>query len=106
MVRGTRDCALLMGFDRVDLVDPAEEEGIATGGAYMDNLKGVALEPALTRRARPEEIKVFRERIVYEVVPRSAMKAWSQLIGVRWAETDKGQPGKPKVRSCLVGQVV
>ena len=32
------------------------------------------------------------------------MKPSSKIVGVRWVETDKGVPGKPKVRSRLVAQ--
>ena len=70
----------------------------------MDDMKGIELSPELARRARREELEVFMERGVYEVVPRSDMKKGSKLIGIRWVETDKGTPGKPKVRSRLVCQ--
>ena len=41
---------------------------------------------------------------MYEVVPRSSTGRGSKLIGIRWVETDKSVPGKPKVRSRLVCQ--
>ena len=70
----------------------------------MDDIKGLELQPELARKARREELEVLREHGVYEVVPRSSMGGGSKLIGIRWVETDKGVPGKPKVRSRLVCQ--
>ena len=102
----------LMGFERRDLIDPEEEASIATsasgaasGAIYWDDLEYMAIDPAMARKARMEEIEVFKERQVYDIVPRSSVVAGSKLIGVRWVETDKSQPGQPpKVRSRLVCQ--
>ena len=88
----------LMGFERVDLIDPEEEANIANierEGVYWDDIKETALDPVLAKKAWREEIEVFKERRVYEVVPRSSIGAGSKLIGVRWVETDKSQPGQP-----------
>ena len=73
-----------------------EDAKIEECWTYMDDIKGLELQPELARRARREELEVFMERGVYEVVPRSSMGRGSKLIGIRWVETDKGVPGKPK----------
>ena len=56
----------------------------------------------LERRA--EELKIFEERKVYEVVPRSSMVRGAKLIGVRWVDTNKGTLEEPNIRSRLVCQ--
>ena len=94
----------LMGFEMSDLVEPEEDAKIEECGAYLDDIKGLELQPELARKARLEELEVFMERGVYEVVPRSSMSRGFKFIGIRWVETDKGVPGKPKVRSRLVCQ--
>ena len=58
-----------MGFDRSDLVEPEEDAKIEECGTYMDDIKGLELQPELARKARQEELEVFMERGVYEVVP-------------------------------------
>ena len=85
-------------------MEPEEDAEIEDCGTYMDEIKGLELQPELARKARQEELEVFMERGVYEVVPRSSMGRGSKLIGIRWVETDKGVLGKPKVRSRLVCQ--
>ena len=94
----------LMGFERSDLVEPEEDAKIEECGIYMDDIKGLELQPELAREARREELQVFRERGAYEVVPRSSMARGSKLIGILWVKTDNGVPGKPKVHSRLVCQ--
>ena len=94
--QGLKDLELY-GFTRPDLVDPEEAEVIESAGLYWDDLRGVVLDSHLTRQARKEEVSIFRERRVYTVVPRAEMKPGAKLIGVRWVDTDKGQPGAPKV---------
>ena len=56
----------------------------------MDDIKGTAMDPKLTREARREEIEEFRRRRVYEVVPRRSMRPGAKIVGVRRVETDKG----------------
>ena len=38
------------------------------------------------------------------MVPRRSMRPGAKIVGVRWVETDKGTPEKPKIRSRLVAQ--
>ena len=73
-------------------------------GVYWDDVKGGELDRTLVKKARQEELDVFAERNVYEVVPRSSIPGGSKIVGVRWVETDKGVPAKPKIRSRLVCQ--
>ena len=54
-----------------DLCDPADQVVKADSGQYWDDLKGEMLHPKLARKARQEEMEVFRMRDVYEIVPRS-----------------------------------
>ena len=42
-------------------------------GTYMDDIKGLELQPELAQKARREELEVFMGRGVYEVVPCSSM---------------------------------
>ena len=62
------------------------------------------LDPSLAKKARQEEMEVFRAREVYEIVPRSSVPRGKRVIGVRWVETNKGTATHPKVRSRLVAQ--
>ena len=90
-----------MNFTRADLCDPEEEE---LCGRYIDDLKGTEMDAKLTRAARKEELDEFRNRRVYDVVPRTSIRAGSKIVGVRWVDTDKGSPGAPRIRSRLVAQ--
>ena len=87
-----------------DLCDPADQIVKADSGQYWDDLKGEVLDPGLARKARQEEMEVFRMRDVYEIVPRSSVPRGKRVIGVRWVETNKGTTDQPKVRSRLVAQ--
>ena len=78
-----------------------EEESL---GTYKDDVKGGELDPRLARKARAEELEVFRDRNVYDVVPRSRVPKGGRVVGVRWFETNKGTTEEPKVRSRLVCQ--
>ena len=76
----------------------------ADSGQYWDDLKGELLDPKLARKARQEEMEVFRMRDVYEIVPRSKVPRGKRVIGVRWVETNEGTADQPKVHSRLVAQ--
>ena len=61
------------GFESRDLCDPKDDEWWGEeqeNGYYWDDIKEVQLDAKLTRAARAEELKIFRERRVYDVVPR------------------------------------
>ena len=100
-LRGRRG---LWAFERADLVEPEKDAKIEECGTYMDDIKGLELQPELARKARREELEVVMQRGAYKVVPQSSMGRGSKLIGIRWVESDKGAPGKPKVGSRLVCQ--
>ena len=72
----------LMGFERGDLVEPAENELIEKPGLYWDDLRDVELCLHLAKKARQEELAVFRERGVCEVVPRGSATRSFKLIGI------------------------
>ena len=81
----------LLEFSRPDLCDPSECELCDdSGGYYLDDLKGERLDSKLARKARMEEIEVFKERQVYEIVPRASMPRGKRVIGVRWVPKSRG----------------
>ena len=51
-----------------------------------------------------KEIEVFKQRQVYDLIPRSQLPPGKRVIGTRWVETDKGIDGEVWVRSRLVAQ--
>ena len=86
-----------MELARPDLCDLAEVKEEEEAGQYNDDLKDEVLDLASARAARAEELQVFRERRVYEVVERSKLLRRAKVLGVRWVEDNK-------VRSMLVCQ--
>ena len=91
-------------FSRADWCDPSEEQEIAESGQFIDDFKGEVLDSTLTRAARAEELKVFRERRVYDIVERSKIPKGAKIVGVRWVDTNKGSDSSPRIRSRLVCQ--
>ena len=68
-------------------------------GWHWDDSKGGWLDPELCAQARREEVECIRRhkmytRVTRETCLRETGKAPNQK---GWAETDKGQPGKPNV---------
>ena len=63
--------------------DLCEEDEIPKG-VYWDEINDKELDPILARRARKEEIDVFRERQVYDLIPRAQVPAGKKIIGTRW----------------------
>ena len=68
-------------------------------GWHWDDNKGGWLNPEMCAKARREEVEYIRRHKMYtsaprEVCPRETAKA---PVKTGWAETDKGQPGKPNV---------
>ena len=86
-----------MGWEWEDLCDPADQVVKADAGQYWDGLQGEMLDPKLARKARQEEMEVFRMRDVNEIVPRSTVPRGKRVIGVRRVETNKGTATQPKV---------
>ena len=99
---------MLFEFSRPDLCDPAEEQQIQTatqeGGQYVDDLKGEILDTGLTHAARMEEISVFRERRVYDILDKAQLPRGAKVVGARWVDTNKGTDSQPRIRSRLVCQ--
>ena len=54
--------------EAADMCDPADNVVKADAGHYWDDLKSKVIDPLLARRARQEEVEVFRMRDVYELV--------------------------------------
>ena len=95
---------MLCDFARPDLCEPTEEKQLDSGGQYIDDLKGDVLDAKLTHAARKEEIDIFTERRVYDVIDRSRLPPGAKLVGVRWVDTNKGTDAAPRIRSRLVCQ--
>ena len=66
-----------------DMCDPADGVVKADAGHYWDDLKSEVLDPELAKKARREEVEVFKMREVYELVPRSSVPRGRKVIGVR-----------------------
>ena len=96
--------SMVMEFARPGLCDPEEVKTEEESGRYIDDLKGDVIPPPLARAARAEELEVFQDRGVYDVVPRSQMRRGAKLVGVCWADTNKGSAAIPRIRSRLVCQ--
>ena len=75
-------------------------------GWHWDDNKGGWLDPELCAKARREEVEHIRRHEMYTRVPREVCPRETENapIKTRWAETDKGQPGKPKVRARWVAK--
>ena len=70
-------------------------------GWHWDDNKGGWLDPELCAKARREEVEYIRRHKMYVRVPREVClrETGKAPIKTGWAETDKGQPGKPNVRA-------
>ena len=68
--------------------------------------KGGWLDPELCAKARREEVEHIRRHKMYVRVPREvcSRETGRAPIKTRWAETDKGQPGKLDVRARWVAK--
>ena len=75
-------------------------------GWHWDDNKGGWLDPELCAKARREEVEYIRRHKMYKRVSRETClrKTGKALIRTGWAETDKGQPGKPNVRARWVAK--
>ena len=68
--------------------------------------KGGWLDPELCANGRREEVEYIRRHKMYSRVPREVCQreTGKAPIKIGWAETDKGQPGKPNVRASWVAK--
>ena len=78
----------------------------ACGKDGWDDKKGGWLDAELCAKERGEEVEYIRRhkmytRVTREVCPRETGRA---PIKTGWAETDKGQPGEPRVRARWVAK--
>ena len=75
-------------------------------GWHWDDNKGGWLDPELCAKARREEVEYIRRHKMYVRVPREVClrETGKAPIKTGWAETDKGQPGKPNVRARWVAK--
>ena len=94
----------LLNVSRPDMCDLVEEKLIEESGQYIDDIKGSVLDRKLTQKVRGEEIEVFAERGVYDVIHKSKLPPNARIVGVRWVDTNKGSDDAPRIRSRLVAQ--
>ena len=75
-------------------------------GWHWDDNKGGWLDPELCAQAKREEVEYIRRHKMYTRVPRGTClrETGEAPIKTGWAETDKGQPGKPNVRARWVAK--
>ena len=75
-------------------------------GWHWDDNKGGWLDPELCAKARRDEVEHICRHKMYTRVPREACPRETGRAPIKtgWAETDKGQPGKPKVRARWVAK--
>ena len=73
---------------------------------HWDDNKGGSLDPELCAKARQEEVEYIRRHKMYTRVSREEClrETGRSPIKTGWAETDKGQPGKPNVRARWVAK--
>ena len=70
-------------------------------GWHWDDNNGGWLDPEMCAKARREEKEYIRRHKMYTRVPREVCirETGKAPIKTGWAETDKGQPGKPNIRA-------
>ena len=73
-------------------------------GWHWDDDKGGWLDPELCAKARREEVEYIRCHKMYTRVPERRAYVRRRPSRQEWAETDKGQPGKPNVRARWVAK--
>jgi len=82
----------------VPLIDPRFEE------MFVDDVNGGILPTEEVKKARQKEMDYLHKQGVYKVVPieECFTETGRKPIGVRWIDTNKGDPDNPNFRSRLV----
>ena len=98
-----------MHFDMMamaDMCDPVEEQEVVESMVGIDDVSGCHISPNLIVKARLEEMRGFKEQMVYHYVLRRIAETDDdgKFIGVRWVDVNKGTEEEPRIRSRLVGQ--
>ena len=75
-------------------------------GWHWGDSKGGWLDPELCAKTRREEVEYIRRHKMHTRVPRETClrETGRAPIKTGWAETDKGQPGKPNVSARWVAK--
>ena len=92
---------------RDDRVGDEEVELRQWGGqVYWDENSGEALPPNLTQAARREELTFMRDWSVWDevLVSECVRVSGKQPLGGRWVDVNKGDRGRPDVRSRYVAK--
>ena len=102
---------MTMGMTSLPLMsaeDSAASEALHEGEAEYayDDQSGEALDPALVRKARMEEMAYFKSMRVYDKVSLDECKrvTGGAPISVRWVDINKGDSADPLYRSRLVAK--
>ena len=99
-----------LSSEQINAATAGEDDGFLGAawrapGATRDEYTGEVLDPALVRQGQEEELKYFRSKHVWRVVPRSRA-AGHRIVGTGWVCTNKGDDRRPDVRCRLVAQEV
>ena len=75
---------------------------------YIDDLSGKELEPEGVKKARLEEVEVFKSHNAYSFVPITECHAFTgkQPIATRWVDVNKGDENDPEYRSRCVAKKI
>ena len=86
----------------VDLDTSAEDDWMA----YVDEISAEALNAALVRAARQEELEYADRYGIWDEVPTQECRDQTKAapISTRWVDTNKGDEARPNYRSRLVVQ--
>ena len=85
--------------------DINELSALSAARTVRDEYTGEPLDPELVKRGMDEELRYFRSKNVWEVMPRSRA-AGRRVVGTRWVCSNKGDAEHPEIRCRLVCQEV
>ena len=70
-----------------------------------DEYTGEPLDESLVAKAKQEELRFFRSKGMWRIVPRSRAEG-QRIVGTRWVSCNKGDAAHPEIRCRLVCQEV
>ena len=84
----------------------ADSGNLERGTRYWDDVSGQVFDSKLVEEARRNELKDAEAMGAWKKVPKTEAYSVTDKapIGTRLVDTDKGDPGAPKVRSRFVAQ--
>ena len=100
-------CELELQFAGPSLSEPVfdiKDESATQWAGEFDNHTGAQLPGNLVHAGKMEEIHWVKEIGPYKKISRAeAKRRGIAVVPIKWVETDKGEPNRPKVRCRLVG---